>query len=69
MFKTELNNYHSAVIVETANANINTSKEEQIDTPAVEGAISVNTEERSIIRTPSIENSHKSHLPTFERPN
>jgi len=33
-------------MVETANANTNASKEEQIDTPAVERAASVNTEEQ-----------------------
>ena len=44
--KTESNNYHSAVIVETTDENINASKKEQIDTPAVEGAAPVNTEEQ-----------------------
>jgi len=44
-FKTEPHNYRSAVIVETANANINASKQEQIEILAVEGAASVNTEE------------------------
>ena len=44
-FKTEPNNYRSAVIAETVKANINASKDEHIDTPAVEGAASINTEE------------------------
>jgi len=32
------------MIIQTTDANINASKEEQIDTAAVEGAASVNTE-------------------------
>ena len=43
-FQTDPNNFRSAVIVKTANAFINESKEEQTNTPAVEGVVPVNTE-------------------------
>jgi len=47
--KTESNNYPSAVIVETIDENINASKKEQIDTPAVEGAAPVTLKNRSTL--------------------
>ena len=39
--KTETGSYRSMVILLTANANNNASKEENIDTPAEEGATPV----------------------------
>ena len=43
-FNTDPNNYRSSVIVDTANASINASKQKQFDTPTEERATSVNTE-------------------------